>query len=182
MPTLSNESSLRDVREDELLELHRRFRSALLSYFGRRVASAAEAEDLTQDVFERVLKSHASGPIHNAEAFVFRIAVNLLRDRSRKTRRRGVEEPIPAEEVGEFADALAVELSAERVVLGERALEEALAALEELGERTRAMFYLYRFENLRVREIAAMYGITASAVEKQLSKALIHLTRRLQGI
>jgi len=108
--------------------------------------------------------------------------VNLLRDRSRKARRRGVEEPIPAEEIGEFADALAVDLSPERVALGERTLQEALAALDELGERTRAMFYLYRFENLRVREIAAMYGVSASAVEKQLSKALIHLTRRMQGI
>lgn len=182
MPTLSEGAAIHEVRERELLELHRRFRSALLSYFGRRVASAAEAEDLTQDVFERVLKSRASGPINNAEALVFRIAVNLLRDRSRKSRRRGFEEPIPAEAIGELADALVMDLSPERVALGERTLEEALAALDELGERTRAMFYLYRFENLRVREIAAMYGVSASAVEKQLSKALIHLTRRLQGI
>jgi RNA polymerase sigma-70 factor (ECF subfamily) len=46
-----------------------------------------------------------------------------------------------------------------------------------LGERTQAIFYLYRLENLKIREIAAIYGISASAVEKQVSKALLHLTR-----
>lgn len=165
-----------------MADLHRRFRLPLLAYFGRRVASAAEAEDLAQDVFERVLRTLKSGQIHNADSYVFKIAINLLRDRARGLRRRGVEEPLPADAVAEFADALAVDLSPERVVLGERTLEEVLAALNDLPERTRAMFYLYRLENLKIREIAEMYTISPSAVEKQVSKALLHLTRRLQRI
>jgi len=163
-----------------LVRLDRRFRPALLAYFGRRVSNSAEAEDLTQDVFERLLRNLESKPILNAEALVFRIAVNLLRDRARKAHTHGVEEPIPTEAVAEFSDALTVDLSPERVVLGERTLEETLSALDELGERTRAMFYLYRLENLKVREIAEMYGISPSGVEKQISRALLHLTRRLQ--
>lgn len=159
--------------------LDRRFRSPLLAYFGRRVKSAAEAQDLTQDVFERLLRSLENRPIVNAEALVFRIAVNLLRDRARRAHAHGVEEPIPPEAIAEFADVLTVELSPERVVLGESALQEALSALGELGERTRAMFYLYRFEHLKVREIADMYGISPSGVEKQLEKALLHLAQRL---
>lgn len=166
-------------RAELLAQLDRRFRSPLLAYFGRRVRSNSEAEDLTQDVFERVLRSLEHGPILNAEALVFRIAVNLLRDRARKVHTHGIEEPIPAEAVTDLADALTVDLSPERVVLGEKALEEALSALNELGERTRAMFYLYRFENLKVREIADMFGISVSGVEKHLDRALVHLTRRL---
>lgn len=160
-------------------ELVRRFRLPLLSYFGRRTGSAAEAEDLTQDVFERVLKSMKAGSILNAEALVFRIAVNLLRDRSRRARTHGAEEPLPADSIAEIADALTVDLSPERVVLGEKTLAEVLAALDELGERPRAMFYLYRLENLKIREIAELFGITPSAVEKQVARALLHLTRRL---
>lgn len=161
-----------------LAHLDSRYRLALLAYFGRRVRSAAEAQDLTQDVFERVLRSLEHGPIRNAEALVFRIAVNLLRDRARKIRSHGVEEPLPSEAVADFAEAFTEYLSPERVVLGERALQEALSALDELGERTRAIFYLYRFEQLKVREIADLYGISASGVEKQISRALLHLTRR----
>lgn len=168
-----------DDRAQLLAQLDRRFRSALLAYFGRRVRSNSEAEDLTQDVFERVLRSLEHGPILNAEALVFRIAVNLLRDRARKVQTHGLEEPIPADAVTDLADALTVDLSPERVVLGEKALEEALSVLDELGERTRAMFYLYRFENLKVREIADMFGISVSGVEKNLDRALLHLTRRL---
>lgn len=162
-----------------LARLDRRFRLPLLKYFGRRVHSGPEAEDLTQDVFERLLRSCGNRPIENAEALVFRIAVNLLRDRARRVHSHGTEEPIPSEAVAEFVDALTVDLSPERVVLGERTLEEVFAVLEELGERTRTMFYLYRFEGLKIREIADMYGISASGVEKQLEKALMHLTRRL---
>jgi RNA polymerase sigma factor (sigma-70 family) len=157
------------------------YRPALLAYFGRRVRSAVEAEDLTQDVFERMLRSLERGPILNAEALLFRIAVNLLRDRARKIHAHGVEEPLPSEAVADVADALTVGLSPERVVIGERILQEAVSALDELGERTRAMFYLYRFENLKVREIAELYGISVSGVEKQISRALLHLTRRMQA-
>jgi RNA polymerase sigma-70 factor (ECF subfamily) len=161
-----------------LADLDRRFRLPLVAYFRRRVGNPAEAEDLTQDVFERVLRSLGSRPIGNAEALVFTIAVNLLRDRARKTHTHGIEEPLPADTIAEVADALTVDLSPERVVLVEKTLEEVLATLDELGERTRAIFYLYRFEHLKVREIAEMYGITSSGVEKHLSKALLHLTRR----
>ena len=177
----SDPSEPSPVGDNELADLHRRFRLPLLAYFGRRVVSTAEAEDLTQDVFERVLRSLGSGPIRTAEALVFRIAVNLLRDRARRVRRRGVEEALPVDSIAEFADALTVDLSPERVVLGERTLEEVLSALNELGERTRAMFYLYRLENLKIREIAELYGVSASAVEKQVAKALLHLTRGLYG-
>lgn len=169
-----------ESRENLLQALDRRFRLPLLAYFARRGANAAEAEDLTQDTFERVLRSLEAGPIHNAEALVFRIAVNLLRDRARRAHRRGIEEPLPSDTADELADAMAVDISPERVVLAERTLAEVLAILNELSERTRAMFYLYRLENLKIREIADLYGISPSAVEKQVAKALLFLTRRLQ--
>ena len=159
-------------------ELDRRFRLPLIAYFRRRVSSTSEAEDLTQDVFERVLKALSHAPIVNAEALVFRIAVNLLRDRARREITRGGEQSLTSENIVAMADALTEDLSPERVVLGERTLADVLAALQELGERTQAIFYLYRLENLKIREIAAIYGISASAVEKQVSKALLHLTRR----
>jgi RNA polymerase sigma factor (sigma-70 family) len=162
-------------------ELDRRFRRVLMAYFARRVTGAAEAQDLTQDVFERVLKTLKNEPVLNAEALVFRIAVNLLRDRARRHRTHGTEEPLPGDSAVEFGQALAVEFSPERVVMGERTLEEVHAALSTLGDRNRAMFYLYRLENLKVREIAEIYGISPSAVEKQLARALLHLTTQLRS-
>lgn len=166
--------SLTQSRGCTLAQPVQRYRLPLLAYFGRRVSSPAEAEDLAQDVFERLLKVLATEPILNAEALLFEIAVNLLRDRARRAHRHGIDPPLPSDSLPEFAEALTVDLSPERVVLGQTTLAEVLVALEELGERTRAMFCLYRVESLKVREIAALYGISPSGVEEHLSKALLH--------
>jgi RNA polymerase sigma-70 factor (ECF subfamily) len=166
--------------ERALALLDERYRRPLLAYFRRRLGTPADAEDLTQDVFERLLKELRATSVLNAEALIFRIAINLLRDRFRRQRTRGTPASLSSEDATEFADALAVDLSPERVVMGEMSLQEVDMTLRELGERTRAIFYLYRLENLKVREIAELYGISASAIEKQIAKALLHLTRRLR--
>ena len=175
--TAEHQSASCELRGQLLADLDRRFRLPLIAYFRRRVASASEAEDLTQDVFERIIRSLNTAPIVNAEALVFCIAVNLLRDRARRGLTRA-EEPLTQDNIIEFAEGLTVDLSPERIVLGERTLADVLATLQELGERTRTIFYLYRLENLKIREIADLYGISASGVEKHVSKALLHLTRR----
>ncbi|MEJ0034770.1 MAG: sigma-70 family RNA polymerase sigma factor [Gammaproteobacteria bacterium] len=164
-----------------LASLDRQYRRVLMAYFRRRVNSSAEAEDLTQDVFVRLLLTVKTEPIGNAEALLFRIAVNLLRDRARRLRTRRAVEPLPSSEMADFAEVLAADLSPERVVIGERTLQEVDNILRGLGERTRAVFYLHRLERLKVREIANIYGVSVSAVEKQLARALRQLTLRLNG-
>lgn len=160
-------------------ELDRRFRKPLAAYFQRRVGSVSEAQDLTQDVFERLLRELNHRHILNAEALVFTIAANLLRDRARKVRTHGIEHSLSVEHVVEFAEALTVEVSPERVVFAQRSLDEALRTLGELSERTQTIFFLHRFEYLKVREIAEMLRVSPSAVEKHITKALRHLVSRL---
>lgn len=180
MPVCPNDASAPDLTSDLVLaDLDRRFRRPLLAYFRRRVPNSAEAEDLTQDAFERVLRSLKRRPILNAEALVFRIAVNLLRDRARRERRRGIEEPLAPEVIAELVNALVVDLSTERIVAAEHSLAEVLARLNQLDEPTRAIFYLHRLESLKIREIADLYGVSPSAIEKHVTKALVHLTRWL---
>jgi len=64
----------------DLDHLTRKFRPALIAFFSRRAASHAEAEDLTHEVFVRLAQTRVES-IDSTEAFVFRIATNLLRDR-----------------------------------------------------------------------------------------------------
>jgi RNA polymerase sigma-70 factor (ECF subfamily) len=68
--------------------------------------------------------------------------------------------------------------SPERVLLGEATLAEALQALDELTELTRNVFILFRLENMKQREIAALYGIAQSTVEKHVVRATVHLATR----
>lgn len=58
-------------------------------------------------------------------------------------------------------------------------LRELYAGLAELPERTRRIFILYRIENVEKKTIAAQFGITENAIEKQVRKAMGFLIERL---
>jgi RNA polymerase sigma factor (sigma-70 family) len=152
-----------------------RFRGPLMSFFLRRVGSRAEAEDLTQQVFVRLLASQGLSGLRDPAAFVFRIAANLMRDRHRMAVRRG--EHLSLDGDGDPAlDAIDVELlTPERVLLGKESMKTILQALEELGERTRDIFILFRLENMTHAEIATLFGCSRSTVEKSIMKAGLHL-------
>ena len=69
-------------------------------------------------------------------------------------------------------------ISPERVLLSEDTLADVLRSLEELGELTRNIFILFRLENMKQKDIAALYGIGQSTVEKHVIKAVLHLANR----
>ena len=148
-------------------------RPALLKYFLRKCRNAAEAEDLTQDVLMRALAHADWQSIERAKGYVFRAAVNRWRDLKRRERAHGIE-------VG-WDDAVGLayseEKTPERVLIVEQELQRIATALQELGERTRDVFVLIRLERMKQADIAAMFGISISAVEKHLAKALAHLAR-----
>lgn len=156
--------------EDGLAQLSRRFRPALMSYFLRRVRSHAEAEDLTQEVFVR-LSSLDTADWRSAEAYVFRMASNLLADRARRAAVRRRHAAVELYVAGAEVD----ELDPERVALGRRSLSVMADKLKELPERTRAMFVLYKIEGMNKRAIAETFGCSVSTVEKQVAMAMAHL-------
>ena len=151
------------------------FRRPLMTYFRRRVSNFEEAEDLTQQVFLRLLAAGDADKIDHAGAYVFTIASNLLKDRGRKAMRRDESGPsLDSSLVAELAEAR----TPERVMLGRESLADVLATLDELGERTRDIFILFRLEHMKQREIANLYGIGQSTVERLVAKAALHLLRK----
>jgi RNA polymerase sigma-70 factor (ECF subfamily) len=173
------------TERDEAAELAARYRRPLMSYFLRRARSAQDAEDLTQEVFLRIVRRDEAVPLENAEVYLFRIAGNLLRDRARRaSTHRAAEHASLDTEATDFADAgylapgLVEDRGPERVLISQESLTEVLRALDELGDRTRDIFMLFRLEKMKHRDIAAIYGMTVSAVEKHIAKAGVHLSRR----
>ena len=69
----------------------------------------------------------------------------------------------------------------ERVLLARESYAEVLAALDELGQRTRDIYVLFRLESMKQKEIAALFGIARSTVEKEVMKATLHLALRCKG-
>jgi RNA polymerase sigma factor (sigma-70 family) len=157
-------------REEFLRQLSARYRQPLTAYFRRRVGSANEAEDLSQEVFLRLVRRTDVERIDNPEAFLFRIAVNLLRDRSRRGKTRE----------GWFSDRAespegVEDLSPERVFDSRQHLTLVLERLAKLDQRTRDAFILHRLEGMKHAQIAELYGVSVSSVEKYIIKALAAL-------
>jgi RNA polymerase sigma-70 factor (ECF subfamily) len=162
-----------DPREKAFFQrLSEAYRGPLTVYFERRVRSRDEAEDLTQEVFLRLVRRRDGADIDNPEAFVFQAAVNLLRDRARreKTLRSHLNET-------ELHQNRFEGISPERILEDRQALEAVMRRLAELDERTRDAFILHRLEGWKHAEIARAYGVSVSSVEKYIIKALAHLMR-----
>jgi RNA polymerase sigma factor (sigma-70 family) len=163
-----------------LAEIDARYRRPLISFFMRRVRDTAEAEDLTQQAFLRLMNAVARGEVENVESFLFTIAGNLVRDHHRRCERRGVGATVSVDI--ELIDALSREMvedrSPERVLIGRQSVADVLQALDELGERTRDIFILFRLENMKQRDIAALYGISQSTVEKHVARAALYLATK----
>jgi RNA polymerase sigma factor (sigma-70 family) len=166
----------KNERERFLKQLSERYRQPLTAYFQRRVSSRSEAEDLTQEVFLRLIKRLDVEMLENPEAFVFTTAVNLLRDRYR----RGQTQRSHLAEVGLQQPGIE-ELSPERVFDSRQHLESVIEALEQLDERCRDAFILHRLEGMKHAQIAELYGVSVSSVEKYIIKALAVLAERQKG-
>lgn len=155
--------------------LHAKFRRPLTSFFLRRVRDRAEAEDLTQQVFLRLIASDTTEQLQHADRFIFTVAANLLKDRAKSAARRYEVPSIDPDLVEILALEAQENRSPERIVSDRETLAEVFAILDELGERTKAIFVLYRLESMKQREIAQLLGIGVSTVEKHVIKATLHL-------
>ncbi|AQR61912.1 RNA polymerase subunit sigma-24 [Brevundimonas sp. LM2] len=157
--------------------LSRRLRPALMRYFQRRTESAADAEELVQELFLRLLRRADLFALQNLDGYVFEAAANLARDRARRQQARGGRH-IDIDDIEPAAD----EPSPERVVDGRKRLDLMLSALDRLPPRARTIVILRRFESLTYGQIADRLGISVSAVEKHMVRSMSALRAALAQI
>lgn len=151
-------------------------RAPLVRYFARRGAAQPLAEDLAHDTFTRLFAFNDQARIQNTEAYLFQIAANVFTDHLRKARARREAHHVPLDEITSPAEVL----TPDRVFEGKEAFARIEAALRELKPRTREIFLLNRMDGLTYTQIAVRLGVTPSAIEKHMVKALAHLHMRLE--
>jgi len=140
-----------------------------------RASRCEEINDVVQDACVRALQLTRSAIVREPTRYVARIVRNALIDRGRRQKR----------ELALFERRLQGELASrhdldpERIITGEQALMQALAAIEALPSRCREAFELHRFEGLRYIAIAHHMGISTSMVEKHIAEAMLRVTRAL---
>jgi RNA polymerase sigma factor (sigma-70 family) len=157
--------------------LSRRFRTPLARFFEKRIGRQSETEDLVQEVFMRLADGARVESVEHMEAYLFKTAANLLRDRQRRLSARAAQAHEPYEdEVHGVADDRP---TPERALLGAEAIQQLVAALQELPERTRNVWVLYHVDDLPHAVIARQLGLAISTIEKHLHRANVHLLKRI---
>lgn len=137
----------------------------------------ADARDLAQETYVRLLRLDRKDLVREPRAYVYRVAANLLHEFELKQRadgaglRRWLMES-PAE------DGASVPASADALGLAGR-LESVLG---ELTPKCRAVLILHRRDGMTYDEIGRQLGISASMVKKYLSIGLKHCASRLQDL
>ena len=153
-------------------------RGSLRRYFAARGMPPADIDDLVQEVYLRIVRRGNPDDIDDLVPYCFATAASVLRDRHRRRGVRNADAHVTFDP--ELHGGEAVE--PERVLLGRQALQATTRALMELPERTRQVFILRRVEGQRHSEIATRLGISVSAVEKHMLRAVRHLLTQRDAI
>lgn len=154
-----------------LATLYRACSNRLTRYFARRAGD--DALDLMHDAFVRfaALDPKAARAIDVPEAYLNRVATNLLRDRARAAARRALEAQ------GELAAPEAIAVDPHRLLEEREALVRLERAVDRMSARRRRIFLLHRVEGLTYAQIGEEVGMSIKGVKKQMAKALSELRR-----
>jgi len=162
----------------EILDLYRQHRGALVDYASGIVGDRAHAEDLVQEAWLRLDSKAGREPPREPLRYLYRIVRNLAFDASRRVSR---ERQIV---VGETWDSAAQngatdEPSPEAAALHRRELEQVMAAMAELPERTRLALEMHRIGGCKLKDIAAFLDVSLPMAHVLVAQGVEHCKRRL---
>ena len=154
-------------------ELFERYAPALLRFAARLLSDRNTAEEVTQEVFVKVIsRAHQYDGRAEVSSWLFAIAANACRDHRRRDRRATI---VPLDAVPEPVH----KGSGIEKILGDRQRREAVRrALSSLSDEQREALVLARYHGLAYAEIAEVLGISVGAVKTRIFRAVEALKNR----
>jgi RNA polymerase sigma-70 factor (ECF subfamily) len=157
---------------DAMATLFERYNLALYNFFRRFNFDASKSEDMTQMVFERMLKYKHSYQIDsNFRTWMYQIARNLKADYFKK------EEKFKDNFTNLSTIEDAVDNSEERFIKKEQ--EEFLKkAMNALNKEQRELLILTKFQALKYAQVAQMLNCTEGTVKVKVHRAIKNLKKQ----
>ncbi|HTG55295.1 RNA polymerase sigma factor [Niabella sp. CJ426] len=172
--TSGNESAL-----DSLLE---RYKDKLFNTILFIVKDKYHAEDISQDVFIKIIETLKSGKYKEEGKFLpwaMRIAHNLCVDYFRKLKRFPFAKSNTDNEVLDTINC--TEQNAEDKIIKVQSMGKAKDLLEQLPEEQREVIILRHFANLSFKEIADMTGCSINTALGRMRYGLMNLRKLMTG-
>jgi RNA polymerase sigma factor (sigma-70 family) len=155
--------------------LFERYRAALHRHVSGLLGSWADAEDIVQETYARLLGCHELEPVEpRARSYMFRVATNLAYDRYRRPREQSLDDGSVVSETLSIIDG------PDAIVGMGQALEGITRTLLQIRPRARQVFLLRAAEGLSYEAIAERLGVSKRTVEREMKHALDACQRRLR--
>lgn len=138
----------------------------------RRVGTAADIEDIAQEVFVRLIQYDRAELVDHPKAYLFKIAANVSAEWAVRSSRRL---PHDSAWLTELVDALSPDTEVEREDRDER----TRAALVALPPRAREILRLHFGEGLTHPQVAAALGVSRKVVKRDMARAYAQLRELL---
>lgn len=166
---MTDEQIMEAVKNGDLQQasvLFDRFHKRIFNFLARMATDRDTAEDLTQNVFLRMLKyRHSYKPEMKFQAWIYQMARNAFADHYQKQKQR-----MPVKmEVEKLTDHLPDPMDALEQEENEKRLIRALA---QLPDDYRELLVLTRFQHLKYEEVAGFLDMTVANVKVKVHRAI----------
>lgn len=178
-PKVQNEQRLltgvRQLDPDTLTEVHDLYYAAIFRYIAFRVGSQETAEDLTSEVFTRLLSAvrDRSAPQNTLRGWLYGVASRVVADHHRKQYR---EDQMKTMAIASNDSADPLDVVANKLTVA--VLASAISDLTKDQQEVIALRFGY---GMPIREAANMMGKSEGAIKQLQARAIASLTRVMTG-
>lgn len=148
-----------------------RYGKRLRRFLAVRLRNTADAPDLAQEVFLRLLRTDRHEAIRSPEAYLFTVASHVLHQHA--VLQAAVPPVLDISEVFAELQSLSEDGPEARTAIQQR-LDELERAIKLLPPREASVLLLHRLAGHSIEEIGKQLGIARITAAKSLAKALAH--------
>jgi RNA polymerase sigma factor (sigma-70 family) len=142
----------------------------------RNGVAPQDADDILQEAFARLEAYTRTHELRSQEAFLVTTAVNISRDQARRRKHGVMDSGSPdLEAIADHAP------QPEEQARAQERLRRASTGLAQLDPKARRCLLMQRLEGMTFAQIAAREGVSVAAVEKRVARAVMFLTKWMDG-
>jgi len=149
-------------------DFYQREKPRLMRFFARQLGNHADADELAQETFTRFVKVAPVHALASPQAYLTRIATNLLRDFVSRGATLLTQKSAPLDET----HILVAQIDTHRDLASRQELAHWQAILQQLSPDTLDIFVANRIADKSYRQIAEERDVPLWVVQEHMKKAL----------
>ncbi|MES2158553.1 MAG: RNA polymerase sigma factor [Pseudomonadota bacterium] len=158
----------RDSGRFSFPDFYQREKPRLMRFFARQLGNQADADELAQESFARFVKVAPVHALASPQAYLTRIATNLLRDFVSRGATLLAQKSTPLDDTY----TLVAQIDTHRALASREELAHWQSVLQQLSPETLDIFVANRIADKSYREIAQERNVPLWTVQEHMKKAL----------